>query len=826
MFEINDEYTKMSVHCHLGGEDADCKIDKDISFEPDFVLSESFSQIDKAYNCGYGLLAQTNSNGFDAAGWLLTRWYAACKGIELLPGVEVNLENWDNPDKILHVVLIFSPTINPLGLQLKLRNTFERQGKFSLKIEDLFDLLREKRAIICVHGIKQDGRCLRDNPEMAQELISMRRYFPVSFEDNRDFHKYILEEELKDFLSEQELDWLDNAAADLSASDRFEFDAVPSPSYLWGNQTFDDLFYCVLTGSSRIVREDDIVARPSYISRIEIDESPQMQSASFNCSQGTNCIIGSSGSGKTLLLEILKMKMKGDHLTNSASSEGNYEGIYDLSHVHLYDPAGDEIFLEDSYEVIEGENLYQRVIRAYRDDKEGLKRELGLTVDDHPFYKLMSKFEREMNEYLRNKRRAAKSKEMAEKALTQAQSAAKFLDANSTVRPEIIGFSCDPAVRSRLEALNSNLDVFAEDAKKIKDAFATLLNIARKYDFVDKVSAGLVAVNKVFEKRLGAIEARMKKEIKELKYKQALQAFIFSTSQTYNGTISTQSQQVNEKKQVLSTKLEELAMQLIESCMIQCKLTAPHLEKDQIRTSISMKSANENSSLSIAAVDLNISREKLAEVFQSQVGVRKSREKIGMGVFDNSYDFSSSDDVKAMLDRFIDNDLSGELSMSICPETLIEYSIELKDEGGVLRPIEDFSAGMLSKMYVTQFFDSAISDAGSNTIVLYDQPESNMEKAFLNEILAPKFKELRKSHQIFIATHEPLLVINADANEIILAVNEKRVDHPNSIRYENRSFVGAHGHSELIEDVANLIDGGSDAVKHRSEVYEGMKAND
>ena len=151
---------------------------------------------------------------------------------------------------------------------------------------------------------------------------------------------------------------------------------------------------------------------------------------------------------------------------------------------------------------------------------------------------------------------------------------------------------------------------------------------------------------------------------------------------------------------------------------------------------------------------------------------------------------------------FFSEDISSDLTVSLPPDQLIEYSVELCDETGEFRPIDEFSAGMLSKVYVSHFLDTAISNAGSNTIVLY---------------------ELRKSHQIFVATHEPLLVVNADANEIILASNDKKVNQPNRIGYENRSFVGAHGKSHLIEDVARLIDGGTRAVRRRSEVYEGMK---
>ena len=67
--------------------------------------------------------------------------------------------------------------------------------------------------------------------------------------------------------------------------------------------------------------------------------------------------------------------------------------------------------------------------------------------------------------------------------------------------------------------------------------------------------------------------------------------------------------------------------------------------------------------------------------------------------------------------------------------------------------------------------------------------------------------------------------MNADANELILATNEKKVGQGNRVRYENRSFVGVHGKTDAVEEVANLIDGGTKAVRHRSDVYEGMIDN-
>ena len=52
--------------------------------------------------------------------------------------------------------------------------------------------------------------------------------------------------------------------------------------------------------NTRIKREEDIITKTSYISRIEIIpkvENPQISKSVIECSHGLNSIIGKSGSG-------------------------------------------------------------------------------------------------------------------------------------------------------------------------------------------------------------------------------------------------------------------------------------------------------------------------------------------------------------------------------------------------------------------------------------------------------------------------------------------------------------------------------------------------
>ena len=120
--------------------------------------------------------------------------------------------------------------------------------------------------------------------------------------------------------------------------------------------------------------------------------------------------------------------------------------------------------------------------------------------------------------------------------------------------------------------------------------------------------------------------------------------------------------------------------------------------------------------------------------------------------------------------------------------------------------------------------DKQISNCGSNLIILFDQPDSNLEKKFILNELVTKINNLRNNFQVFITTHEPLLVVNADSNNIIKAENNKSaISKKNAINYERLSFVDStNSKNDMIEKIAEMVDGSHKAVKERDKIYGGM----
>lgn len=833
---LMSEFTKISIHNHLGGKDADCTIDKTHDEVSSFDLSVAYKQVDEAAEYSFELLGQTNHNNFDAASFCLLRRYCSMRGITLVPGVEIDLQNWKHPNKTVHTVLLMDPSTNPWGFQSKLRACYRKnaalesskkpQGAdcYFLTIDQLSELATFNRSIVCVHGTKQKQRSVQKNPEMASELLSLSRFLPVATEDNKSFHKIALENSLKDFLSEEYCEWLSDAA-NMSSADQTSFKKFSkgmSPTYIWAGNSFDDLFYSVLVGDTRVLREEDIITPTSFVSKIVIDENSSMGRSKIDCSHGINAIIGPSGSGKTLLLDLIKTKLMGAHLSENTSNVSNYKGMCDPDCIHLYDSNNRELNVESGYKVVELENLYQRIIKAYSSDPAALLDDLGLSIEEGSYQKKLDSFRDSMNALLANKRRSKQLQDENSECIARVGDAFKFIAANKNNRTGVIDYKADARMAGELKAINQTITSVSEDIERVDAAFKTLDEIASNRELSDGLILAIEQLKEMFDKELDDLKLKYERKSHRLQLKQGINNLIYAAVKSYNSNISLQSTEVANKETAADSDLQTIAKNCLEIKKLKLTRSAPCLDKEELTSSLKLSSESSSVKLETDGIDLKLSdTDSIREAFPGAIG---NKPKVNKSRFAPPYDLTDPENVDSLVEVFFTEGFSDYLNFSLPYRDVLDYTIKIKTNENNFMPIEDLSAGMLSKTYVSNFLDKTIQDSGSNTVIVFDQPESNMDKLFLLNVLARKFDELRRTHQLFIATHEPLLVVNADSNEIIFAENDRTIGKENHITYSNRSFVGARGKCELVENIAELIDGGSKAVKRRSDIYEGMKS--
>ena len=99
---------------------------------------------------------------------------------------------------------------------------------------------------------------------------------------------------------------------------------------------------------------------------------------------------------------------------------------------------------------------------------------------------------------------------------------------------------------------------------------------------------------------------------------------------------------------------------------------------------------------------------------------------------------------------------------------------------------------------------------------VFDQPEDDLDNEFIVEELVPIFKKIKKYRQVIIATHNANLVVNADAEQVIVARNNEE-----SLSY----FTGSLEHTlelpefGIRENVCKVLEGGKDAFSKREMKY-------
>lgn len=115
--------------------------------------------------------------------------------------------------------------------------------------------------------------------------------------------------------------------------------------------------------------------------------------------------------------------------------------------------------------------------------------------------------------------------------------------------------------------------------------------------------------------------------------------------------------------------------------------------------------------------------------------------------------------------------------------------------------------------------------------ILIDQPEDDLDNRSIYFDLVSFIKSKKKERQIIVATHNPNLVVSADAEEVIVA-NRRGEQTPNN-RYEFEYMSGALENSKELDStitytlgtqgiqqhVCDILEGGKSAFKKRSKKY-------
>lgn len=100
--------------------------------------------------------------------------------------------------------------------------------------------------------------------------------------------------------------------------------------------------------------------------------------------------------------------------------------------------------------------------------------------------------------------------------------------------------------------------------------------------------------------------------------------------------------------------------------------------------------------------------------------------------------------------------------------------------------------------------------AEGNYPIILDQPEENLDNKFIYNELVGAMRNAKNNRQVIIATNNANLVVNTDADQIIIAeFNQGRISYKS----------GALESPEIRQEIMPLLEGGPEAFKRREQKY-------
>lgn len=141
-------------------------------------------------------------------------------------------------------------------------------------------------------------------------------------------------------------------------------------------------------------------------------------------------------------------------------------------------------------------------------------------------------------------------------------------------------------------------------------------------------------------------------------------------------------------------------------------------------------------------------------------------------------------------------------------EEYMTTTVEIKQGNDMLN--ESNSAGINALYYI-----DILSETYSKPIFIIDQPEDDVSQSRIATNLIPSLKKLSNKTQVIIVTHNPQLVVNLDAdNVIVIKKDNKDINfYSGPLEFRNTEYA-------ILDLVANTLDGGAAVIRKRWKRYD------
>lgn len=746
---------------------------------------------------------------------------------DCLPGVELDLLI---NQKRYHVIIIFSKRVDIIKISFNIKKFISNKGhenRFYLTLEELLKVIMNTECIIIPHACKISGlkKSSQDEVEsiIATGIIDILRsgnFINFLFEHTKDyfkgsFAKSVLESASVNWISEDEIIHTSlTLEAGIAGSDfRFTTDEQTISnkdfSAIWAEPTFRGLELVCMFPKNRILLSNQVIKKNNYISRIQINENEYFSDSNIMFSSGLNSIIGSSASGKTTLLHIIANKLGGKSIRDK-----KYNFTDDLL-VSFFDKDENPINLGD-IKIEVAESLYEKISTIHESDVKGILNLFNYSINQKST--TIKTYENKIKSYIDLETQFLSiNKGLVESIIKLNENTKNYVlnikGNQSTIIKYTIVSSSSGRVKIALDELVGISDVFKVMSISIvdlKSQYESIKFILSKYYNKDEFSELIVNL----ENELIKIKYKLNYEYLKLKKEQYLQANLNRIIGDFNSNIGQKSEYVQRLNKNITSSKDELIRQLRNVIVLEKRKKLINLDfpSDQLVTELTNSNRNDYLDLEIILPD---------DLFKVGTGsgiIEYEKNSTVLKEFKDEYVFESNR-LKELITAILRKNGNPIFRQNELIDITIKNSnLKLGYPGHEKIDINDVSPGDASKIFIDYKFKMDFKNGNFN-VVLFDQPENDVDKEFIYQELLKQINDLKHETQVILTSHDPLIVINGDSNRIINAEKKNK-----KISYSSSSLENYTEGKPITSLVSRFVDGDELAVKKRYELYTGGNA--
>ena len=546
-------------------------------------------------------------------------------------------------------------------------------------------------------------------------------------------------------------------------------------NFIFGNleNSFEAFEMSTLDPESRIIQTEceDVLMSNSLLSKVEFDIQNNKKEVNFT--PGLNVIVGKRGSGKSLLISVIK------NLYKKEAKDGALEKYKNLSisNIKGFDRSGVVISTGGlSSTVFLSQNDIDPIFNDLNNANEKIK---GYFKSPNPINMdnllKVSSIAHNIEEYNEDYKNITTFINSSLKANSYLYNEYKFTTDNKYITNFKNAISELKEAKDKLLLMNLNVHNIDVEIKRVENLMNEYVFMIEKY----------ISIFNAHNERV--LEIKKERSIND----EQLQINLDAIKEASN---------IIFKNITIKFSLEKL------------KYLINHFKFDIPDVSISRK--GKYLFVSFYELPLDFKDTIIEKITKSIKYSKHSLEELDSYVCKKSKGLiSGHDNISSTYDEYIKSEtFNCKYRFYEIVNNTIEYENTVKNlndlkeyiVNGDLIDLSNSSLGVKSVAYLDMLFDL------EQNILVFDQPEDNIDNDYISNYLVPNIKRNKKAKQMIFVTHNPSVAVYGDAFNYIFATN-----NDDGISYKNYYIDSLNDKDKLMK----ILEGGRSSFSNRNKKY-------